>query len=99
MGVFCMFFFIFFVKRPDGLRAGVILAVQDTGGIFRQILADSAEALLRPVFNVLVKSFASIARIFVTIPLYSSKFPIGYTSVIRFRISRAYSACLSSYSF
>ena len=58
MGVFRMFFFIFFVKRPDGLRAGVILAAQDTGGIFRQILADSAEALLRPVFNVLVKSFA-----------------------------------------
>ena len=58
MGVFCMFFFIFFVKRPDGLRAGVILAVQDTGGIFCQILADSAEALLRPGFNFLVKSFS-----------------------------------------
>ena len=45
------------------------------------------------------KSFASMARIFVTIPLYSSKFPIGYTSVILRRISWAYSVCFSSYSF
>ena len=46
-----------------------------------------------------VSSFDSIARTFVTIPLYSSKFPIGYTSVILFNISWAYSVCLSSYSF